>query len=187
MMYRTKLLAAMALACATAAPACEGFWTLSGDVNVHDPSITHEGSNWYVFSTGPGLQVLKSTDGGARWFRAPQIFSSALPWWQSYVPNNTNNDIWAPDVETYNGRVWLYYSISTFGSRTSAIGLASAPSIEAGGWRDEGLVIRTTDANDYNAIDPNLVIDTSGSPWLAFGSFWSGLKLTALDRSTMKP
>lgn len=49
------------------------------------------------------------------------------------------------------------------------------------------MVLRTTSSNNYNAIDPNLVIDAAGDPWLAFGSFWSGLKITKLDKTTMKP
>jgi arabinan endo-1,5-alpha-L-arabinosidase len=32
-----------------------------------------------------------------------------------------------------------------------------------------------------------MVVDASGGLWLAFGSFWSGLKLVALDSNTMKP
>jgi arabinan endo-1,5-alpha-L-arabinosidase len=47
-------------------------------------------------------------------------------------------------------------------------------------------VIRTTDANNYNAIDPDLVLDANGNPWLSFGSFNSGIKLTKLG-SNMKP
>lgn len=50
-----------------------------------------------------------------------------------------------------------------------------------------GLVIRSTSSNNYNAIDPELTFDKDGNPWLAFGSFWSGIKLTKLDKSTMKP
>ncbi|MBC3756756.1 family 43 glycosylhydrolase, partial [Bacillus pumilus] len=34
---------------------------------------------------------------------------------------------------------------------------------------------------------PELTFDKDGNPWLAFGSFWSGIKLTKLDKSTMKP
>jgi len=162
-------------------------WALSGDVGVHDPSLIKEGNSWYTFSTGKGIQVLKS-DNGTNWYRVPQVFLSPPAWWKTYVPKQAANDVWAPDVKTYNGRTWLYYSISSFGSNTSAIGLASASSIGAGSWRDDGLVLRTTEgSNDYNAIDPELVIDASGNPWLAFGSFWSGLKLTKLDKNTMKP
>jgi arabinan endo-1,5-alpha-L-arabinosidase len=104
------------------------------------------------------------------------------------VPGHSGNDVWAPDVQLFNGRVWLYYSISTFGSNTSAIGLASKASLSAsGGWRDDGLVIRSISSNNYNAIDPNLAIDAAGQPWLAFGSFWTGIKLTRIDPATMKP
>jgi arabinan endo-1,5-alpha-L-arabinosidase len=33
----------------------------------------------------------------------------------------------------------------------------------------------------WNAIDPNLIIDEKGTPWLTFGSFWEGLKLVKLN------
>ncbi|WP_146738003.1 family 43 glycosylhydrolase, partial [Bacillus tropicus] len=82
---------------------------------------------------------------------------------------------------------WLYYAVSSFGKNTSAIGLASSASLSSGNWKDEGLVIRSTSADNYNAIDPELTIDKDGNPWLAFGSFWSGIKLTKLDKNTMKP
>ncbi|WP_051507465.1 glycoside hydrolase family 43 protein [Saccharibacillus sacchari] len=161
-------------------------WGLSGDVGVHDPSIIKEGNSWYVFSTGEGLQVLRS-DNGTDFYRVPQIFLSAPSWWKTYVPKQEPMDVWAPDVKAYNGKVWLYYSISTFTKNTSAIGLVSASSVGAGNWKDEGVVVSTNGTQNYNAIDPELVIDAKGDPWLAFGSFWGGLKLTKLDKNTMKP
>lgn len=167
-------------------PSFAAFWNVTGDTAVHDPSIIKEGNSWYTFSTGQGIQVLKS-DNGTQWYRVPQIFLTPPAWWKTYVPKQTTNDVWAPDIQEYNGRVWLYYSISSFGSNQSAIGLASASSIGAGQWRDDGLVLRTTTSDNYNAIDPNLVIDASGEPWLVFGSYWSGIKLTKIDKNTMKP
>lgn len=161
-------------------------WSLSGDVGVHDPTIIKEGNSWYVFSTGPGIQGLRS-DNGTDFYRIPQIFLSAPSWWRNYAPNQKPMDVWAPDVKSYNGKVWMYYSISTFETNVSAIGLASASSIGAGSWKDEGVVLSTNGTQNYNAIDPELVIDASGNPWLAFGSFWGGLKLTKLDKNTMKP
>ena len=45
-------------------------------------------------------------------------------WWKTYVPGQTTNDVWAPDIHNYNGKVWLYYSISTFGKNTSVANCA---------------------------------------------------------------
>ncbi|KYG27643.1 arabinan endo-1,5-alpha-L-arabinosidase [Alkalihalobacillus trypoxylicola] len=162
------------------------FWELTGDTNVHDPTIIKEGNTWYTFSTGPGLQVLRS-DNGLHWYRVPQIFLQPLSWWNTYVPEHSENDVWAPDIEYFNGRYWLYYSISTFRSNQSLIGLTSTHSIHSGQWRDDGLVISTASHHNYNAIDPQLTIDANGEPWLAFGSHWTGIKLVKLNASTMKP
>ncbi|MBL4609129.1 glycoside hydrolase family 43 protein [Halopseudomonas sp.] len=163
-----------------------GFWELSGNLVSHDPTIIKERNTWYLMQTGPGIGGKYSHD-GLYWNPLAPVFPRPLSWWSRYVPDNRNNDVWAPELKRFNGRVWLYYSISTFGSQRSLIGLASAPSVESGQWRDEGLVIRTTSADNYNAIDPDMVIDASGNPWLALGSWNSGIKITRLDRSTMKP
>jgi arabinan endo-1,5-alpha-L-arabinosidase len=140
-----------------------------------------------VFQTGNGIPGKRSLDNGITWSAVPQIFLNRPSWWKTYVPDHTSLDVWAPDIQTYNGRVWIYYAISTFGKNTSVIGLVSATSIAAGSWRDDGMVLRSTTSNDYNAIDPNLTFDKDGNPWLAYGSFWSGLKIVKIDKSSMKP
>lgn len=183
---KVSVMALGALLASLVSSAIANHWALTGDVACHDPSIIKEGSRWYTFCTGDGIQVLTSEDGLA-WVRAPQIFLKALSWWTKYVPSFTGMNVWAPDVNVFNNRVYIFYAVSTFGSQTSAIGLATADSIGAGSWTDQGVILTSDSSKDYNAIDPNLVIDASGQPWLAFGSFWSGLKITKLDASTMKP
>ncbi len=161
-------------------------WALTGNLGTHDPTIINENGTWWEFQTGPGIFGKVSRNGGTNWAPLPSVLGSKLSWWSTYVPGQSGTDVWAPDIEAFNGRVWMYYSISTFGSRVSAIGLLSATSVAAGGWRDDGLVIATNNSSNYNAIDPDLVIDASGAPWLSFGSWNSGIKLTRLG-ANMKP
>jgi len=37
---------------------------------------------------------------------------------------------------------------------------------------------------DFNAIDPSIIRTQAGELWMAFGSYWSGLKLVPLDPAT---
>ena len=161
-------------------------WPLTGSLVTHDPTISYENGTWWIFQTGPGIAGKWSNDGVA-WNDAAAIFPNGLNWWSNYVPEHDGIDVWAPELKSYNGRSWLYYAISTFGSRVSAIGLASASSVSAGNWRDDGLVINTTNSNNYNAIDPDLVVAKDGAPWLTFGSWNSGIKLMRINPITMKP
>ncbi|MFL1406837.1 glycoside hydrolase family 43 protein [Marinobacter sp. M1N3S26] len=163
------------------------FWELSGNLGTHDPTIAEENGIWYEFQTGPGIYRKISYDGGRFWEPLPSVFGSGLWWWRNYVPGQQGTDVWAPDVKAYNGRVWMYYAVSTFGSNRSVIGLASSPSLAADNWRDDGAVLSSTTSDNFNALDPDLVIDANNEPWLAFGSFWSGIKLVKLNPSTMKP
>jgi arabinan endo-1,5-alpha-L-arabinosidase len=48
-------------------------------------------------------------------------------------------------------------------------------------WTDHGLVLLSRSEDGFNAIDPNLVLDEKGQPWLAFGSFWTGIKMRRID------
>lgn len=175
------------LLCAFSPALHAAHWGLTGALGVHDPAITRDGSTYWVFATGTGIATKRSANGLA-WSDNGRVFSSGLSWWRTYVPGNSGNDIWAPDVRNFNGKWWLYYSVSTFGSNTSCIGLASKTgSLSNSGWTDNGLVIRSTGANNYNCIDPSLTVDASGAPWLVFGSWWNGIFITRLDSSTMKP
>lgn len=160
---------------------------LTGDIGTHDPTLAKDGSTWWSPHTGPGLTMKYSTD-GLEWHDGVPLFSSELSWWRTYAPKMGTNDVWAPDLKYFNGRYWMYYSVSGFGTNNSAIGLQSCTSINAGDWRDDGLVISSkSGATTYNAIDPNLTIDSAGVPWLVFGSFFDGLHIVKLDTSTMKP
>ncbi len=168
---------------------------LTGDLRpVHDPVIAREGGTYHLFSTGLGkgrgrLIASRASTDMTSWAESAPVFEQIPAWAQKAIPGATN--LWAPDISFVNGRWRLYYSVSTFGSNLSAIGLATTatldPKAPGYGWRDEGLVVMSTPADDFNAIDPNFIQDRDGRHWLSLGSFWSGLKLFALDPKTGKP
>lgn len=162
------------------------FWNLQGAVRAHDPSIIHDGTGWWVFSTGVGLPVKYSAD-GLTWKQSGTLFSTEKPWWRAHARAMRANQIWAPDVRRFGDRYWCFYCVSEFGKNNSAIGLISCSSIAKGDWRDDGVVITSKEgATAYNAIDPNLAVDAVGNPWLVFGSWFGGIQLVALG-PTMKP
>jgi arabinan endo-1,5-alpha-L-arabinosidase len=99
--------------------------------------------------------------------------------------------LWAPDISYFQGKYHLYYAYSAFGVNTSGIALATNETLDPENpnyhWPDEGLVLKSTRDDNFNAIDPNIVLDENGQPWLSFGSFWGGIKMRRIDPATGKP
>lgn len=157
-----------------------GMLGLSGDISpVHDPAIIATATGFHLFATGQGIAVFESPD-LLEWTETGQVFAVKPPWITTTDPGSPNH-LWAPDVSQFGGQYHLYYSASRFGSNSSCIGHATSPSLEPANWVDDGAaVICSSGADNYNAIDPAAIIDEAGQPWLAFGSFWGGLKLIPL-------
>jgi arabinan endo-1,5-alpha-L-arabinosidase len=160
---------------------------LTGAVaGTHDPAIAEDHGHFYVFATGdarPGQLPVRCSADLRDWTRCGAVFPEGVPAWITALSPQTR-DLWAPDVNFYDGLYHLYYAFSVFGKRTSGIALVTSPTLEAPVWTDRGLVLQTTEHDDFNAIDPNTILDDNGDPWLAFGSYWSGIKLRRLDRAT---
>lgn len=155
-----------------------------------DPStIVKCKDDYWVFYTGRGIPSYHSKD-LVNWEPGPRVFSTAPGWIATAVPENRNMNYWAPDVAHVGDRYLLYYAVSTFGKNTSAIGLASNPTLDpndpAYHWTDEGAVIQSHASDDWNALDPSVFHADNGTLWLAFGSYWSGIKLVQLDPATGK-
>jgi arabinan endo-1,5-alpha-L-arabinosidase len=175
-----------------AALAFQQILTLSGDVApVHDPAVIKEGSTYYVFCTGgrSGRGVIPvRTSADMRAWKPAGFVMDALPDWAAReIPQARN--AWAPDISFYAGQYHLYYSVSSFGSRNSAIGLVTTRTLDPASpdhaWVDRGMVVRSSQENDdWNAIDPNLVIENEQRAWLTWGSFWGGIKMRRIDQAT---
>ena len=159
---------------------------LQGDIRqVHDPTIIKDGDTFYLFSTRAGIAIRCSRD-LVSWRLCGDVFAHLPGWAVTDVPGLRG--IWAPDISYFNGKYHLYYSASTFGSNRSSIGLATNQTLDPASdkykWEDHGKVISSQTTDDWNAIDPNIVLDENGEPWLSFGSFWSGIKMRKIDRTT---
>ncbi|ULC58022.1 arabinan endo-1,5-alpha-L-arabinosidase [Flaviramulus sp. BrNp1-15] len=150
----------------------------------HDPVVAKQGDTYYLFCTGPGITSFTSKD-LKTWTKADRVFAES-PTWAKDVAPGFNGHIWAPDITLHNGMYYLYYSISAFGKNTSAIGLVTNSTLNPEDknykWEDQGIVIQSVPNRDlWNAIDPNLIFDENGTPWMSFGSFWSGLKMVKMN------
>ena len=148
---------------------------------VHDPVMAMEDGTYHLFATGMGIQKMTSKDRKSWTVHAEPVMSVIPKWTHDSVPGFRNH-VWAPDIIQWHGRWWLAYSCSTFGKNGSAIGLLSCRSLSQGLWNDEGCIVTSREQRDnWNAIDPNFVIDDDDNPWLVWGSFWDGIQLVRLD------
>lgn len=180
------------------APAPAVDTTTWGGRHAHDPTaVRDDDGTYWLFSTdaygdGPlprsGVQVRRSrdlVDWELHGWALDGVPAPAAAWTGA-------TGLWAPDVVRVPASVvvpadarWrMYYSASSFGSRTSAIGLATAPH-PAGPWTDRGLVVTSRhEVDGPNAIDANAVADASGRHWLVYGSFFGGIHALELDPVT---
>jgi arabinan endo-1,5-alpha-L-arabinosidase len=166
---------------------------LQGDYQfTHDPSIAKEGPTYYVFATGKavgGWQLpIRCSEDLEHWRMCGHVFDAIPDWIKERSPGT--KDLWAPDISHSHGVYRLYYAYSLFGKNSSGIALATNKTLDPKSreykWVDEGLIVESKAGDDFNAIDPNYVEDNHHRAWLAFGSFWSGIKMRALDEATGK-
>ncbi|CAN8097780.1 unnamed protein product [Discula destructiva] len=177
-------LAAFLPSLASAAYANPG--SCSGYCWAHDPAVVKRADGTYFrFSTGGGIQVAKATSLAGSWTYEGVALSSGS---SISVTGNSGTDLWAPMVLLYGSTYYMYYSVSSFGSRVSAIGYATSTTMEVGSWTDHGATGVASDASKaYNAIDPTVFADAAGAYHMTFGSFWGDIYQVPMATPPTKP
>ncbi|KAF2260429.1 putative arabinan endo-1,5-alpha-L-arabinosidase A [Lojkania enalia] len=140
-------------------------------VNAHDPAlIRRDDGTYFRFSTGGKIAIHSAPS-----IQGPWVYQGAAIPNGSKINKAGKDDLWAPDVTKVGDTYYLYYSVSSFGSQDSAIGVATSKSLDVNSWTDLGASgVASTVGKPYNAIDGNLMND-GGNFYMSFGSFWSGI------------
>ncbi len=140
------------------------------------------------FSSGVNLPIHCSQD-KINWTICGSVFPQGIPAWVSEkVPGILG--LWAPDVSFFNGEYHVYYNGSTLHSQATVIGLVTNTTLDPADsnykWVDRGLVLESKSGDDFNALDPSILVDTDRTVWLTYGSYFGGIKQRQVNPATGK-
>lgn len=168
-----------------------------GEFGVHDPSVIKDKGNYYTISTHGFYQFRVSSD-LIHWvdekkscFDNTSIkreLSEGIKYCNVEVPisRSEGSPFWAPDIIKIGGKYYMYYSISSFGSTLSYIGLCKSKDL-FGEYCQVGCVVKSKGGGRVdlpNAIDPCVRVDKVGKLWMSYGSFFGGIYIVELNKSS---
>lgn len=164
------------------------------NVHVHDPSVFQDPADGKYYVFGSHYAVASSSD-LIVWKQEvndnedTKLFGSqgvvkAMP--ETLKLAGGQKDAWAPDVECFNNKYYMYISFTTgFGANTSVISRVEADDV-LGPYSNETVIVEsvTSHATDKpNCIDPELFYDKNGGLWMVYGSFYGGVYIKELHNS----
>ena len=166
----------------------------SGDTDpVLDPSIIRQGSTYYAFSTdvagspaNGNIPIHCSLD-KINWTACGSVFPAGMPHWiKQKIPGDIG--LWAPDISYFQGEYHVYYNASLLHTQQTVIGLATNTTLDPSNpdykWIDRGEVLESRPGDDFNALDPTILVDADNSVWMTYGSYFSGIHQRQLDPVT---
>jgi len=169
--------------------------------NGPDPSIiavtgTDGLTHWYMYCTSGPISETDRTNGTLNshlmliyqstdlinWTYVSDVFTKRPKWVGS-------SNLWAPDIQFFNGKYYLYYTAANAGSHGTkgsggAIGVATSSS-PAGPWTDSGAAVVELQMNRW-VYDSHVVLDDygpapSGLRYIFYGSFVGGIHARKLS------
>lgn len=170
-----------------------------GSYNVHDPSIFKDGDWYYCYSTDASygntittdqhIQIRKSKD-LVNWIFVGWAFNGIPSMGAQYITSNGGtpfSSLWAPYVLKVGSEYRLYYSLSSAVGKLSCIGLATATT-PIGPWVEKGIAVGSKPSvAGTNAIDPTVIVTSSGDHWMHYGSAWDGIYAVKLNPTSGLP
>lgn len=150
------------------------------EIEVHDPAIFEdsETNKFYIYGTGA---VGYSSSDLVHWKSIGTVVKETL---QESKSHTKSDSIWAPDIIKVSDEYRLYCSNSSWGVRQSCIFMAVADN-PAGPFIPKATVLKTTNEDDVNAIDANIIEDhKTKEQYMVYGSFWGGIHILKLDKET---
>ncbi len=152
---------------------------------------------WYLYcTTNPLNDADRATNGRLNSHFLPMLRSRDVVHWE-YVGDAFSqrpswlagfSGLWAPDIQFFNGRYYLYYTTNAtqLPGRGSAIGVATSES-PTGPWTDSGgPVVEPQPAPAGSRFgrwvyDPAVATDDAGQRYLVYGSFVGGISARRLS------
>lgn len=137
------------------------------DVSVPDPTVIKaQDGHFYLYGTENirNLPIYRSDDLVNWTYLGTAFTDESRPKW------NHKGNMWAPDINYFNGHYVLYYSKSEWGGEwTCGIGVATADKPD-GPFTDHGAMFISKDIGVKNSID-QCFIEDNGHKYLFWGSF----------------
>ncbi len=157
-----------------------------------DPTVIRIGNKFYVYVTDGNRTRGYESDDMITWGRINNASNSYV---MSSKPTFTEDDpsttgIWAPDINYFDGKYVLYYSVSGWGGGATC-GIGVAVSDNPGGPfvppanNPSGKLFVSGEIGVNNSIDPCFVEAEDGTRYLFWGSF-NGIYMTELSPDGMR-
>ena len=154
-----------------------------------DPTVIHVGNEFYTYVTSGRVRGYRSSD-LFNWtsIGPPSEVFTTRPDFVEVVSGKDAPGMWAPDINYFDGKYVMYYSISQWGEGDKCgigVGVSNLPQgpfVPPAG-NPNGKLFISTEIGVHNSIDPCFYED-SGKRYLFWGSF-HGLYMTELTADGM--